>query len=425
MTMHENRSAKRLLTGLAATLLLAGCATSTAGTPSPLAATPAATPVATAASTQAPATAAPSPSPRGADQLTVGRGYHAAALLADGRVLVLGGFAAGGQPLASAELFDPKAGIFGPTGLMTKARSRGPAATRLADGRILVTGGFDGTTTLAAAELFDPATGTFTATGPMSGGRIYATATLLADDRVLVTGGASDSGGLASAELYDPRSGTFTAAGQMTTARTGHTATLVADGRVIIVGGTPDKTGAAEGPGPCLASAEIFDPKTNAFTATGHMADARCGHATALIADGRVLVTGGDAVYGDPTSFASVEIYDPRTGKFSPTGPMAVARIGQTATRLGDGRILVAGGNDAEYRPLASSELFDPKTGRFSPTGSMHDARTWYTATLLVDGRVLVAGGDSENWDYNGPFNASAEIYDPTTGTFGTPAPGN
>jgi Kelch motif/Galactose oxidase, central domain len=423
--MNENISAKRLLSGLAATLLVASCATSASGTPSPLAATPAATPMATAAPTQAPASVSLSLSPRGAGQMTVGRGYHAAALLADGRALVLGGFAAGSQALASADLFDPKTGIFTTTGPMAKARSSGPAATRLADGRVLVTGGFDLATTIAAAELFDPATDTFTATGSMTAGRIYATATLLADGRVLVTGGGGDSGGLASAELFDPATGTFTLAVPMTTARTGHTATLFADGRVLIVGGTPNKTGAAEGVGPCLASAEIFDPRTNAFKATGQMADARCGHAAALLADGRVLVTGGDAVYGDPTSFASAEIYDPKTGRFSRTGPMAAARIGQTATRLADGRILVAGGNDAEYRPLASSELFDPKTGKFSPTGSMHDARTWYTGTLLADGRVLVAGGDSENWNYDGPFNASAEIYDPATGTFDAPAPGS
>ena len=432
MTTHENSSAKRLLTGLAATLLVAGCATSTAGTPSPLAATPsplaatpAATPVVTAAPTQSPPTTAPSPSPRGAGQLTVGRGYHAAARLADGRVLVLGGYAAGSQTLASADLFDPKTGAFSPTAPMSTARASGPAATRLADGRILVTGGWNGLTTVVTAEHFDPATGTFSATGPMATGRIYATATLLADGRVLVTGGGGDSGGLASAELFDPATGTWTAARSMATARTGHTATLLADGRVLIVGGTPNKTGAPEGTSPCLTSAEVFDPKTNAFKATGDMADARCGHAATLLADGRVLVTGGDWVYGDPTSFASAEIYNPKTGRFSPTGPMAVPRIGQTETRLADGRILVAGGNDAAYRPLASSELFDPKTGKFKPTGSMLDARTWYTATLLADGRVLVAGGDSENWAYDGPFNASAEIYDPATGTFGAPAPGN
>jgi hypothetical protein len=55
----------------------------------------------------------------------------------------------------------------------------------------------------------------------------------------------------------------------------------------------------------------------------------------------------------------------------------------------------------------------------------MHDPRAWYTATLLADGRVLVAGGDTESWAYDGPFNTSAEIYDPAPGTFGVPAPGN
>ena len=401
----------------AAPTQVASAAPATTATLAPLPATP--------GPTQAPATAAPSPSHLGAGQMTVGRGYHAAARLVDGRVLVLGGWAAGSQALSSADLFDPKTGAFSPTAPMATARASGPAATRLADGRILVTGGWNGLTTAVPAELFDPAIGTFSATGPMATGRIYAAATLLADGRVLVTGGGGDSGGLASAELFDPAAGAWTAARSMTTARTGHTATLLTDGRVLIVGGTPNKTGAPEGTSPCLTSAEIFDPTSNAFKATGHMAEARCGHAAALLADGRVLVTGGGAVYGDPTPFASAEIYDPRTGKFSPTGPMAVARIGQTETRLADGRILVAGGNDAAYRPFASSELFDPRTGKFSPTGSMHDPRAWYTATLLADGRVLVAGGDYENWAYDGPFNASAEIYDPATGTFGRPTPGS
>jgi hypothetical protein len=425
MTMHENRSAKRLLAGLATALLVAGCATSAAATASPSPIASAAPSAATAAPTLTPATASPSPSPspRGAGEMTVGRGYHAAALLADGRVLVLGGYVDGTVPLASAELFDPKTGFFTATGSMAVARARGPAATRLSDGRVLVTGGEDGRATIATAELFDPATRAFSATGPLAQGRIYHTATLLRDDRVLVSGGDGDGGGLASAELYDPATGTWTAARSMTTARTGHSATLLADGRVLMVGGTANKSGSIEGAGPCLTSAEIFDPATNSFTATGHMADARCGHTATLLPDGRVLVTGGGAAYGDPTCFASAEIFDPKTGKFGPTGSMTDARIGQTATRLADGRVLIAGGNDAEYRPLPSSELFDPKTGKFSPTGSMTDARTWYTATLLADGRVLMVGGDSENWNYDGPFNASAEIYDPASGMFGPPAP--
>jgi hypothetical protein len=430
--MSQNLSAKRLLAWLAVALLVVGCATSSAASPSPSpspsAIAPTAPSAATAAPTLAPATdspsPAPSPSPRGAGEMTVGRGYHAAALLADGRVLVLGGYAYGMSPLASAELFDPQTGFFSATGSMAVARSRGPSATRLTDGQVLVIGGYDGDFTIAAVELFDPATGTFSATGPMATGRIYHTATLLSDGRVLVTGGDGVSGGLASAELYDPKSGTWTATRPTTIARTGHSATLLSDGRVLIVGGTANESGSIEGAGPCLNSAEIFDAATNSFTATGHMAYARCGHTATLLADGRVLVTGGGVFYGDPTCLASAEIFDPKTGRFSLTGSMSEVRIGQAATRLADGRVLIAGGNDNLYHPLASSELFDPKSGKFSPTGSMTDKRTWYTATLLADGRVLVTGGDSKNWSYSGPFNASAEIYDPKAGKFGSPAPG-
>jgi hypothetical protein len=116
-------------------------------------------------------------------------------------------------------------------------------------------------------------------------------------------------------------------------------------------------------------------------------------------------------------------LYDPGTGTFSPTGSMTIAREFHTATLLSDGRVLVAGGFDfsgaAPGVPLASAELYDPKTGTFSSTGSMAIPGEGDTATLLPDGRVLFAGGD----DLSGNSLASAELYDPKSGTFSPTGP--
>jgi hypothetical protein len=298
------------------------------------------------------------------------------------------------------------------------AHARGfDTATRLADGRVLFAGGDPATWDfggryIATAELYDPSTGVFIATGTLATARNMHTATLLLDGRVLIAGGSDTvAHSIDSAEIFDPTTGTFGPTGSMTVARAFHTATLLADGRVLIAGGTSDSwTGAR-----FLASAEIFDPTIGTFSATGAMADKRGSHTATRLADGRVLITGGTAT-GD-ARLTSAEIYDPTTGTFTTTGSMAAARTFQEATLLVDGRVLVSGGDPAGWiydGPfLASAEIYDPKTGTFTATGSMADTLTNHSATLLPDGRVLIAGG------YNGSADVTAaELYDPTTGTF-------
>jgi hypothetical protein len=139
-----------------------------------------------------------------------------------------------------------------------------------------------------------------------------------------------------------------------------------------------------------------------AFTATGSMATARNLHTATLLGDGTVLVAGGGGGTGYLTS---AEIYDPTTGTFSPTGNLAIPRYLHTATLLADGTVLIVG--------LASAEIYDPINGTFSTTGGLGTGRDYDTATLLADGTVLVVGG----YDETGLL-ASAEIYDPATGTF-------
>ena len=295
---------------------------------------------------------------------------------------------------------------------------QGHSSTRLNDGTVLIVGGTssDGSA-LPTAELYDPATGKFKATGSMSEGHSGHMTTLLENGRVLIVGGYGPNGTLASAELYDPATGKFTKTGSMFKARGEAIGALLPDGRVLVAGGQADGTNKDAR----LASAEIYDPAKETFSPTGSMATARVDATATPLPTGKILVAGG---YDAQGYLPSAELYDPATGVFTATGSMSHNLVGLTATLLKDGRVLVAGGESACRSSDAvqacvsvesnSAELYDPGTGKFTKTGSMSWGRILPTATLLNDGRVLIAGGFTHG---TGPYN-SAELYDPSTGSF-------
>jgi len=160
------------------------------------------------------------------------------------------------------------------------------------------------------------------------------------------------------------------------------------------------------GPGGTLA-AEEEPPATGTFGPAGSPAETRVGNTATLLPDGRVLVVGG---MGRDDVLALAEVWDPATGTFDAAGSLVVARYGHTASSLPDGRVLVVGGQ-AWGASLASAEVWDPGTGSFRSTGSLVVARFGHTATTLPDGRVLVVGGDEDGGE-------SAEVWDPATGEF-------
>jgi N-acetylneuraminic acid mutarotase len=299
-------------------------------------------------------------------------------------------------------------GTWTATGSLVTGRY-GHTATLLHNGKVLVAGGRGA---LTSAELYDPATGKWSTTGFLHTGRAEHTATLLNDGRVLVAGG-DNNGALTSAELYDPavEGGTWITTSPLADGRSNHTATLLNDGRVLVAGGI--KTIANNQT--VLSSAQIYDPAVAGgtwSTDTKSLNIGRFTHTATRLANGKVLVAGGY----NAGALNSHEIYDPAANTWSPTiNSLAPGRSSHTATRLLNGKVLVAGGSE-EGNFLSTAELYDPGANTWSPTiNSLANGRNSHTATLLPTGKVLVAAG----LNATGPDGlTSAELYDPAKGTW-------
>jgi hypothetical protein len=318
------------------------------------------------------------------------RFQHTATLLSSGRVLVAGGFT-DSWGTGSAELYDPATDTWTLAAEQLVRRQR-HTATLLPSGQVLVTGGNTSTGAVASTELYDPATNTWTLAAPMASARHSHVAVGLPSGQVLVTGGST-----ASSELYDPATNTWTTTGSMSSPRLGHTATLLGNGKVLVVGGT-------SGNGIYLATAELYDPATGAWSSAGSTSAMRAWHTATVLQSGRVLVTGGTATYnyyGAPQS-ASAELYDPATHTWTATGSLLTARSGHVAAPLPSGKVLIVGGRD-HTGSVTSSELYDPFTGTWSSGPAMSMTRHEPTATALPSGRVLVAGGRLLAYSVRGP----------------------
>jgi hypothetical protein len=288
------------------------------------------------------------------------RVMHTATLLPNGKVLVVGGDTSPAPPDFgrgnTAELYDPATEAWTLTGSMATTRSW-HAATLLQDGRVLVVGGFN-SENVKTAELYDPATGMWMPTGDLNVARYGHTATLLSDGSVLIAKGSNDgdlASTLSSAELYDPTSGTWNLIDDPTRyASVFHTATLLSNGKVLFTGGYPGNEG--QGNPTTLTLSEFFDPVSGTWEIVGNLNQARDGHTATLLPDGEILITGG--FNWNVRRFADgAELYDTATGTSRTAANFASARYGHTATLLPDGAVLVAGGN-GPTGTLGSAEVY-------------------------------------------------------------------
>lgn len=353
-----------------------------------------------------PATGAYSPAP----SPTIKRGKHGAVRLADGRVMIIGGLNinVGNPELYFVEIFDPVTSTW-ETVAGTPATVCYTQALLMQDGRVFVMAERQG-----VGFIFDPATGLWTITPrclePTT--RFYCSLALLKDGRVLLVGGTGSGSQSSFAEMYDPATNTWIPAGTLPFPTSSATATRIADGRVIVAGGN-DRTNDLS-----RASAALFDPATRTWSSLPPMALPRRDHQSIALPDGRLLVSCGTwRGFFDQTG--TQELFDPATGSWSSGPSLAFPRKGHTLSLLPNGDVAILGGWDRDIVVSSLTEVYRPGTGALVPFPKQAPCRAFGTTTVLADGQVLLAGGGDASKD---GFNDSrsylqdAFLMDPATG---------
>jgi N-acetylneuraminic acid mutarotase len=309
---------------------------------------------------------------------------HTATLLPNGNVLVTGGLDAPfpSSSLASAEVYDPSMNGWSSVAPMIGSRAR-QTATLLADGRVLVVGGVSITlresgifpNRPASAEIYDPRSNQWSTTAPMSYYRLGPTSTRLADGRVLIVGGRGEDGILKSTEIYNAIEDRWISGAPMAVARYDHVAALLPDGDVFVAGGSGQEPNFLP---ITLTSGEIYDPRTNLWVTVASMAAVDAVNTATLLRNGMVLVVG----FGQ----SQPELYDPARNAWSRTGP-SMGGHWDTSTLLPDGRVLLVGGYGTES--LGSVLVFDPK-GAAPVSRRALDPRL--IAAVVLAALLIVAG---------------------------------
>jgi N-acetylneuraminic acid mutarotase len=240
------------------------------------------------------------------------------------------------------------------------------AATVLSDGRVLVTGGLVGTTATSdgvassTVEIYDPVANTWTTTGSMRSPRSLHAAVLLRDGRVLVAGGYdTDNNPIASAEIFDPARGRWEVAPSLPSPHGHPISALLPGGEVLVAGGEVAKL-------KTTAAAAVYQPGRGTWREVAAMPGPRNAAASTSLADGDVLVASGYASLGGSGAVLASDAFafDAQTRQWRQAGTVTTPRSNATATLLPRGRVLLAGGWDAQNTPLASTELY--RCGRAS-----------------------------------------------------------